>query len=245
MTALSFNNVTLGYGRTLAVVDVCAVVSAGSLTALVGPNGAGKSTLLKGITGEVRPRSGTIGRPDGHHNIAYLPQQAKVDTGTPMTVFDFVAMGLWRTIGAFDRVGADGRAIVHDALRVVGLPDLHQRQIGALSGGQMQRVLFARLLVQDAPVILLDEPFNSIDRRTVDVLTEVIDRWHGEGRTVLAVLHDLDHVREQFSHTLLIARELIAAGPTETVLSKENLFRARTISDAIDDNTIPFRRRAA
>ena len=120
MNALVLSNLTLGYDKTPAVVDVCAAIPKGSLTALVGPNGAGKSTILKGIIGELHPRSGSIERPVGHHTLAYLPQQAKVDTGTPMAVFDSVAMGLWGHLGIVGRVRAEGREAVADGMRVVG-----------------------------------------------------------------------------------------------------------------------------
>ena len=130
------------------------------------------------------------------------------------------------------------------ALETVRMTGFERRPIGALSGGQVQRVLFARLILQDSPLILLDEPFTAVDRRTVDDLIGVILKWRNEGRTVLAVLHDLDEVRRHFPRTLLIARELIAHGPTESVLTRENLFRARSVSEAVDDDADVCRRAA-
>ncbi|MBD3788392.1 MAG: ATP-binding cassette domain-containing protein, partial [Sphingomonadales bacterium] len=122
------------------------------------------------------------------------------------------------------------------ALAAVGLTGFERRPIGALSGGQMQRVLFARLLLQEADVILLDEPFTAIDAKTAADLMALVRRWHGEGRTVVAVLHDLDTVRAEFPETLMIARELVAHGPTAQVLTAANLLRARAMSEAFDDN---------
>lgn len=136
-------------------------------------------------------------------------------------------MGLWREIGPFGRLGREGRARVATAISAVGLEGLGHRPIGSLSGEQMQRALFARLLLQDARLVLLDEPFTAIDVRTMADLLGVIGRWHGEGRTVLAVLHDFDTVRAHFPQTLMLARELVAHGPTDTVLTAENQFRAR------------------
>jgi zinc/manganese transport system ATP-binding protein len=108
--------------------------------------------------------------------------------------------------------------------------------VGALSGGQFQRVLFARLLLQDAAIILLDEPFRAVDTKTVDDLVRLIHRWHGEGRTVIAALHDLDQVREHFAKTLLLAREVVAWGPTKQVLTAKNLAKSRQLTEAWDEH---------
>lgn len=241
---LRLDNVTLGYDEHPAVHHLSAEVAAGSLVAIVGPNGAGKSTLLKGIVGELPLRTGRIEGGGRGAPIAYLPQLAEIDRSFPVSVETVVAMGLWREIGAFGRVRAAHRERIRAAIRTVGMEGFEQRPIGALSGGQMQRVLFARLLLQDAPLILLDEPFTAIDRRTVDDLLDVILSWRNEGRTVLAVLHDLEEVRRHFPQTLLIARELIAYGPTHEVLTAENLFRARTTSEAFDGAAAICRRAA-
>lgn len=231
--ALSFRNLTLGYDRLPAVQRLDTEVRAGSLTAIVGPNGAGKSTLLKGVTGALAPLEGQIDVTQlSADQIAYLPQQSEIDCSFPITVLDIVAMGLWRDIGAFGRVRPAHRARVEAAIAAVGLTGLERRIIGSLSGGQMQRALFARLLLQDAPLVLLDEPFTAIDAKTLADLIEVIKRWHQEGRTVLAVLHDDAVVRAHFPDTLMLARELVAHGPTEQVLTAENQFRARQMCEA-------------
>ena len=200
------------------------------------PNGAGKSTLLKGTVGNLAPLGGEI-RLTGIETseIAYLPQQSEIDWSFPISVFDMVAMGLWRNMGASRRFGREGDRMVGEALDIVGLGGFERRPIGTLSGGQMQRLLFARLLLQDARLILLDEPFTAIDSVTVRDLKGLIRRWHGERRTVVAVLHDLDQVRTDFPETLLLAREQIAAGPTEDVLSPANLDHARRITEAFDE----------
>lgn len=232
-TAVSFKNLTLGYDRTPAVNHLQVEIDEGSLTAVVGPNGAGKSTLLKGVIGALSPLEGRVAF-DGlsRDNIAYLPQQSDIDRTFPLSVFDLVAMGLWQEIGAFGWLGRARRARVDAALAAVGLTGFELRPIGSLSIGQMQRALFARLLLQNAQLVLLDEPFAAIDARTMTDLISVIQRWHVEGRTVLAVLHDNELVRAYFPQTLMLARELVAHGPTEQVLTAENQFRARQMCEA-------------
>ncbi len=231
--ALAFDRLTLGYDRTPAVLDLTATIHEGSLTAIVGPNGAGKSTLLKGVTGALVPLRGRVALGSvARENIAYLPQQSEIDRTFPIPVIDLVAMGLWREVGAFGSLGRGGRDRVGAAIAAVGLDGFERRAIGSLSGGQMQRALFARMMLQDARLMLLDEPFTAIDARTMADLLKVIARWHGEGRTVLAVLHDFETVRAHFPETLMLARELVAHGPTAKVLTAENQFRARQMCEA-------------
>src|ERR1700733_14472875 len=211
IAALGFHDLTLGYDRHPAVHHLDGVVEQGSLTAVVGPNGAGKSTLFKAIVGAIKPLAGTIER-NGFdpRAIAYLPQAAEIDRSFPINVYDMVAMGFWRRKGLFG-------------------------SIGTLSGGQMQRMLFARLLVQDARVIVLDEPFSAIDGKTVADLMHLVRQWHWERRTVLAATHDIELVRAYFPQTLLLAREPVAWGATREVLTAENLDRARRMCEAFDE----------
>ncbi|MFO1146952.1 MAG: zinc ABC transporter ATP-binding protein AztA [Alsobacter sp.] len=237
--AISFDDLTLGYDRHPAVHHLAGRIEPGSLTAIVGPNGAGKSTLLKGVVGLMRPLSGRISI-DGQQadsdraRIAYLPQAAEIDRSFPISVFDLVSTGLWRRTGLFGSVGRKDREAVGEALAAVGLTGFERRAIGTLSGGQMQRALFARLLLQDAGIILLDEPLTAIDARTAADLVELVRRWHAETRTVVAVLHDMDLARRVFPSALLIAREPVAWGPTTDVLTPANLLRARAMLEAHD-----------
>ena len=142
-------------------------VASGALLAVVGPNGAGKSTLFRGIVGILKPLAGTIDH-DGLdiRDIAYLPQSVDIDRSFPISVFDFVGTGLWRTTGFFGGMGGRERDRIAQALAAVGLNGFENRNIGTLSGGQMQRMLFARVMLQDARLIVLDEPFNAIDAKT-------------------------------------------------------------------------------
>ncbi|MGY3606036.1 MULTISPECIES: metal ABC transporter ATP-binding protein [unclassified Bradyrhizobium] len=233
---VQFRNVTLGYDRHPAVHHLNGDVASGALLAMIGPNGAGKSTLLRGITGILKPLSGAIdlGGLD-HRDIAYLPQSAEIDRSFPISVFDFVGTGLWRGIGLFGGIGKDAREKILAAIAAVGLNGFENRPIGTLSGGQMQRMLFARVLLQNARLIVLDEPFNAIDAKTTADLLALVKRWHGQGRTVLAALHDLDMVRANFPETLLLARGPVAWGPTAEVLTPDNLTVAMRMCEAFDD----------
>ena len=247
MTALvQLDNLTLGYQRHPAVHHIAGVFSTGSLTAIVGPNGAGKSTLLKGIMGLLKPLQGCVtlcGLPP--QAIAYLPQQAEIDRSFPISVLDTVMMGHWRRVGAFRAMSSTMRDEAYAAQAAVGLCDFGQRPIGTLSSGQFQRVLFARTLLQDARLILLDEPFTAIDARTTADLLKVVHRWHGERRTVVAVLHDIEQVRAHFPDTLLLAREVVAWNSTAEALSSANLRRARAMAEAWDDDAAVCARGAA
>jgi zinc/manganese transport system ATP-binding protein len=225
-------DVTLLHGRRPAVHHLSGDFAAGSLTAVIGPNGAGKSTLLRAIAGLHPAQEGRLSVARGR--IALLPQAAATDRQFPISCLEVVQLGHWGRAGAFRALGPAERRAAHDALAAVGLEGFERRPVGSLSVGQFQRVLFARLLVQDAPVILLDEPFNAVDARTAADLLALVRRWHGEGRTVIAVLHDLDLVRTQFPRTLILAREPIAWGPTAEVLTAENRLKARMMSEAWD-----------
>ncbi len=231
---LGFRDLTLGYDGHPAVHHLDGEVRRGSLTAIVGANGSGKSTLLKGIVGMLRPLTGAVLR-DPSLTIAYLPQLSELDRTFPARVIDLVALGLWPRRGLFRRHHTEDRQALERALDAVGLAGFERRPIDSLSGGQLQRALFARLLVQDAELILLDEPFNAIDARTVRDLIALIHRWHGETRTIMVVVHDLDLVRESFPEALLLAREPVAWGPTVEALSAENLLAARRFHDRWDD----------
>ncbi|GAB4067376.1 ABC transporter ATP-binding protein [Ancylobacter sonchi] len=234
---LAFRDVTLGYDRHPAVHHLTGTVNAGELIAICGPNGAGKSTLLKGVVGLLSPLAGSIVRPDdGRARIAYLPQAAEVDRSFPINVYDIVALGLWRRTGLFGGISHADRERIAAAIAAVGLDGFERRPIGTLSGGQMQRALFARLLLQNAEIILLDEPFTALDAATVRDLVALVERWHGEGRTVLAVLHDLELVRAHFPRTLLLARSPVEWGETRTVLTSTNLTRARHMCEAWDES---------
>jgi zinc/manganese transport system ATP-binding protein len=233
--AISLENLTVTYRRHPALHHVSGHFAHGSLTAIVGPNGAGKSTLLKSIMGLVRCNSGRIVTHAAPSRIAYLPQQAEIDRSFPLSVLDCVLLGYWSRVGLFCRINRDMVQRAERALAAVGLDGFARRAIASLSAGQFQRVLFARILLQDAELILLDEPFSAIDNKTANDLLGIIQSWHAEQRTVIAVLHDYDQVRRAFPQALLLARNVVAWGETEQTLCHDNLHRARSMAEAVDE----------
>jgi zinc/manganese transport system ATP-binding protein len=240
---IALTDLTLVHGRRPAVHHISGYFAPGSLTAIVGPNGAGKSTLLRAIAGLHPAQEGQLSAP--RKDIALLPQAAALDRAFPIGCLDVVLLGQWNRAGAFRALRRAEIDAARQALAAVGLEGFERRPVGNLSSGQFQRVLFARLLVQDAPVILLDEPFNAVDARTAADLLALVRRWHGEGRTILAVLHDMELVRQEFPQTLLLAREPIAWGPTAEVLTPANRLRARMMAEDWMDEAEACERSAA
>jgi zinc/manganese transport system ATP-binding protein len=236
-TFIRFDNVTLGYDRHPAVHHLNGVIGSGELLAICGPNGAGKSTLVRALAGVQDVIGGAVvwqGFDRRQHG--YLPQLTEIDRSFPITVFDMVCLGGYQRCGLFGRIDQHLRGEVGRALERVGLHGLEQRLIGTLSGGQMQRMLFARLIVQNPQLILLDEPFNALDQTTLNDLMQVMQHWHQEGRTIIAVLHDFELVRRYFPRTLLLAREPIYWGETHAALSPAHLARAQALISAFDRN---------
>jgi len=235
-TVVRLENLTVHYRRHPALHHISGSFGAGSLTAVVGPNGAGKSTLLKAIAGLLPCAQGSLGVPVPRQRIAYLPQSCELDRGFPIDVRDCVLLGHWGHARAWGRVTTALLSRVDEALHAVGLDGFERRGIGTLSSGQLQRALFARLLVQDAELILLDEPFSAIDARTTTALLGLVRQWHQRRRTVIAVLHDEAQVHQHFPDTLLLARQVIAWGPTADVLTAPRQQQARAMAEAWDES---------
>jgi zinc/manganese transport system ATP-binding protein len=233
MTRLSpppirLERVTLRRGRRDVLRDLDGTFAPGSLTAVAGPNGAGKSTLLLALCGQLPLATGTIARHGTNaRSIALLPQEGRLDRTFPITCRDVVALGWTARLGLFRSIGREHYTVADRALASVGLEGLGSRPIGALSAGQFQRVLFARTIVRDAPVILLDEPFSAVDATTEADLMAIVRLWHREGRTVVAVLHDLDLIRAEFPETLLLGSGEHAWGATNEVLTAAAIRRSR------------------
>lgn len=230
---IHLHNLTVCYRRHPAIHHISGEFNAGSHTAIVGPNGAGKTTLLKALVG-LLPSTGTI---EIAEKIAYLPQLTELDRQFPITVEELVLSGNWRDSGNWRALSTETRQKVHDALHRLGLTDFSSRPISMLSGGQLQRARFARLMIQDAPIVLLDEPFNSIDSRTTQTLLTLLDEWHASGKTLITVVHDLNMARMHFPQTLLLAREVIAWGVTADTLTPENLKQAQATTEHWQDQT--------
>ena len=225
---LSVDDVTVAYDRKPVLWDIDYDAPAGALVGVVGPNGAGKSTLIKAVLGLVPLASGRIevfGEPARKQRglIGYVPQRESIDWDFPVSALDVVAMGRYRRIGWIRRVGRADRAAAMHCLEQVGLASLAHRQISQLSGGQQQRVFLARALAQEARLYLMDEPFAAVDAATERAIVEILRRLRDEGRTCLVVHHDLHTVREYFDHVMLLNMRIVAAGPTETVFTDENL----------------------
>jgi zinc/manganese transport system ATP-binding protein len=201
---ISLQDVELSHGPRMVLSGLSGRFEAGSRTALIGANGSGKTTLLRAIAG-LHPLAG--GRIDWHGlhrtDIALLAQGSHLDRSFPITCRDVVALASTR-LGPFRSIGRDRLAATRTALARVDLAEMESRPIEALSAGQFQRVLFARTIVQDACLILLDEPFTAIDTATTQLLMSVMEDWRAQGRSVIAVLHDMDLVRSHFPHTLLL-----------------------------------------
>jgi ABC-type Mn2+/Zn2+ transport system ATPase subunit len=228
---LRFRDVSVCYGRARALSHITTDIPCGGLVAIVGPNGAGKSTLLRTILGWQQLASGEVRIGDAHPHhalprLAYLPQRQSIDWDFPITVREVVAQGRYPAKRFYQRLDHEDRTRIDRAMEELGLSSLAARQIRELSGGQQQRVFLARALAQGADIFLLDEPFAGLDLFATEELTHILLNWRAQARTVLAVVHDIELARRHFDHGLLLATELIAAGPIQAVLSPEHIAQA-------------------
>ncbi|NQT37937.1 MAG: metal ABC transporter ATP-binding protein [Planctomycetes bacterium] len=222
------HDVTVAYHRKPVLWDVDLTVPEGKLVGIVGPNGAGKSTLIKAMLGLVPLASGKVefyGKPyaQQRHLVGYVPQRESVDWDFPVTALDVVMMGTYGRLGWFRRPGAAERLVAEQCLEKVGMSEFATRQIRQLSGGQQQRVFLARALAQDAKIYFMDEPFAGVDATTEKAIVELLQALREDGKTVLVVHHDLQTVSNYFDHVILLNMRLVAAGPTETTFTPENL----------------------
>ena len=184
-------NLSVHYGKFTAVKDVSLTIAGGALTAITGPNGSGKSTLIKAIAGISPHSAGHLHfQPGPRPTMAYLPQATQMQRDFPISVEDVVLTGFYPRLGEWGRIGRDHRAAARHALNRVGLGGFGPTPINQLSGGQFQRTLLARVMIQNAPMILLDEPFTALDADTTARMVELLQEWHAQGRTVVCVLHD-------------------------------------------------------
>jgi len=228
---VSLRDVSVRYGRLLALEGVTIDIPCGSLTAVLGANGAGKSTLLRAILGWMPLAAGEIRIGDAHPQhalprLAYLPQRHAIDWDFPITVRAVVEQGRYPALRPWQRLGRRDREGVDRALAELDLGPVADRQIRRLSGGQQQRVFLARALAQGADIFLLDEPFAGLDLFATEELTHIFRSWEEQGRTVLAAVHDLHLAGRVFSRGLLLDRSLVAAGPLAAVLTEANIDRA-------------------
>jgi manganese/iron transport system ATP-binding protein len=226
--AVALSGVTAGYGSRVALADVDLTFQPGSLVAIIGPNGAGKSTLLKVIAGLLEPFRGSVsvlgGPPRAHaRDIAYVPQAEAVDWDFPVTVGEVALMGRYPRLGFGRRPRAEDRDRVEEALRTVGMADLRDRQVGALSGGQRRRVFLAKAIAADPELYLLDEPVTGVDATTQEELMDVLEAEARAGKTVIASTHDLICAAQRFHQAAFINGRVVATGPAELVLDRQLL----------------------
>ncbi len=215
---ITLNNLVTGYAGKRLTCPLNGAFRPGSPTAIVGINGCGKSTLLKTLAGFLPPLSGSVNWPGDKKIIGWLPQQNELDHDFPLTVSDVVAMGAWPAAALTQGLRGETLSRIDAALEQVGLTALRRHTLNRLSGGQFQRMLFARLLVQDAPIMLMDEPFTGIDSQTSDALLEVMATLNARGKTLLVVLHNQQMVHRHFPETLWLHQGHYRWGRTASVL---------------------------
>lgn len=222
-------NICAGYGNKLVIHQINGCFRSGTMTAITGPNGAGKSTLLKAIMGLVPLKNGCIRIEEGK-SISYLPQISNIDRRLPVNVKDIVLSGLLSSSGLLKGMNSGDMLKMRDSLSRVGLSGFESYSLAELSGGQFQRVMLARCLIQNGDVILIDEPFNAVDAQTArdisNILTSLVKE---ESKTVIAVLHSEDLIREYFDQCLLLSHKVISWGETEYVLCEQHKVMARQL----------------
>lgn len=233
MSAIEVRGVGVRYGDVIALDDVSLTVEAGRITGLIGMNGSGKSTLFKTVIGLIRPHTGTVlldGDPPALARrgglIGYVPQSDDVDGHFPVSVRDVVMMGRYGRQGITRRPGRDDIAAVDDALRRVDLTELADRQIGRLSGGQRKRAFVARGIAQGARILLLDEPFAGVDKRSEAMIVRLLRELAAEGHAILVSTHDLHALPDLADDAVLLLRRILMHAPVDEVLRPENLARA-------------------
>lgn len=201
---MRFIQLQVGYQGSAVTPVVNADITRGSMTAVTGTNGSGKSTLLKTIAGLLKPVTGECELQLARKAIGWMPQRSELETRFPLTVFELVSMGCWPRCGWFGGINREMKREIYAALDAVQMRDFVDAQPATLSGGQLQRVLFARLLLQRSQLWLLDEPFNGIDSNTVTLLMSILQQQQQAGTTLLVVLHDRPLVERYFSDVLLM-----------------------------------------
>jgi manganese transport system ATP-binding protein len=246
--SIEVDDVAVRYGEVTALDGVLLTVPAGRVTGLIGMNGSGKSTLFKSITGLVAPTRGSVRIGGAEPRVArkaglvgYVPQSEDVDWSFPVSVRDVVMMGRYGRQGVTRRPRAVDRAAVDAALERVELSDLADRQIGALSGGQRKRAFVARGLAQEAGVLLLDEPFAGVDKRSEATIVRVLRQLAADGATVLVSTHDLHALPELADEAVLLLRRVLFHGAVAEALRPGRLAAAFGLdtgaSGAVDDTT--------
>lgn len=241
--ALTVKKLTVSYDHSSALWDIDFEIDPGQIVGIIGPNGAGKSTLIKALLGIVKPISGTaefFGNcfKKAKQRVAYVPQKSTIDWQFPTTVFDVVLMGRYCRLGALKWYRKSDREMALRLLKLMQMEDLKERQISELSGGQQQRLFIARALMQEADLLLLDEPFAGVDKATEALIMETLIKLKDEGKTILMVHHDLNTVEAYFDSLIILKTSLIACGKTADVFNLDNLNRAYGEKGALFDEAL-------
>lgn len=228
---IDVTNITVAYQNKKAVEDVSVSIQPGKMTGIIGPNGAGKSTFLKAVLGLIKTESGEVkvsGQPLDviRKKIAYVEQRSSIDLTFPIKVDEVVLLGTYPKLGLFKRPKKEQKQKVIECLKQVKMEDFAKRQIGNLSGGQLQRVFIARALAQEADVIFLDEPFVGIDMVSERVIVDLLKKLRDEGKTIVIVHHDLHKTREYFDNLIIINKSLVADGSVNQTFTTENIQKA-------------------
>jgi zinc/manganese transport system ATP-binding protein len=236
----SLVNLTVSYHRHPIIHHVNCELKHHTTTAIIGANGAGKSTLLKTIIGEVQAESGEVILTGiRQQDIAYLPQIISIDTAIPLCVSDVVLLGSYQQIGMSRRINKNHLNMVEQCLQQVQLSGLANKSIHELSRGQMQRVMMARIIMQQSDFILLDEPLNALDKTSVDIILSLIGLWQQQQKTVIAVIHDLNYAIHAFEYTMLLTKGEIFYDKTNNILAdSQRLQQAYNISSLPPIDTI-------
>ena len=227
---IKIEHLNVFYSENKALTDVQLKLESGGIIGMIGPNGAGKSTLIKAIL-NIIPYSGKVlieGKESKKFlkNIAYVEQKSNIDLTFPITVKECVSLGTYTGLKLFQKVGSKEWLRVAQALEKVNLSEYANRQIGELSGGQFQRVLLARCLVQEADYIFLDEPFVGIDSVSEKIIMDILQDLKEQGKLILIVHHDLSKVKVYFDELIILNKEIIAYGKVKESFTHENLKKA-------------------
>ncbi|APX71698.1 metal ABC transporter ATP-binding protein [Companilactobacillus allii] len=228
---IEIRDLTVAYDDTPVFTDVAVKFNAGKITGIIGPNGAGKSTLIKAVLGLINKQKGTVtynGRPfsDVQKKVAYVEQRKELDFNFPINVLDVVITGTYGKLSLFKNPGKKEKLASQKALEQVALEEFSKRQIGNLSGGQLQRVFVARAIVQEADIIIMDEPFVGIDLQSETAIMKIMKQWRDDNKTIIVIHHDLNKVSRYFDDLVIMNHGILDYGPTARVYNAQNIEHA-------------------
>ena len=228
---IEIRDLTVAYDDTPVFTDVAVQFNAGKITGIIGPNGAGKSTLIKAVLGLIKSQEGTVtynDRPfsEVQKKVAYVEQRKELDLNFPINVLDVVITGTYGQLGLFRNPGKKEKLASQEALKQVSLEEFASRQIGNLSGGQLQRVFVARTIVQEADIIIMDEPFVGIDLQSETAIMKIMKQWRDDNKTIIVVHHDLNKVSKYFDDLVIMNHGILDYGPTARVYNAQNIEQA-------------------